>query len=65
MQVKDLVWVVDCRERLGSHYIEWMEHIDRRLFHDIDFSIIFLIVHWKLSDFEWSMGSEEKWKLFF
>jgi len=63
MQVEDMVLVVGCRGGSYGHYIEWMEHVDVRLFHDIDFGVIFMMVHLKVSDFERSMGSEEKLKL--
>jgi hypothetical protein len=65
MQVEDLVLVVGCREGLNGRYIERMKHVDARLFHDIDFGVMFKMMHRKVSDFEPSMGSEENLKLFF
>jgi hypothetical protein len=63
MQVEDMVSMVGCRGGLYNYYIEWMEHVNVRLFHDTDFGVIFMVVHLKVSDFEQSMGSEEKLKL--
>ena len=66
MQVEDLVLVVGCRERLSDDYIEWMKQIKATLFHNIGFSVIFIMmVYLKASEFEQRMGSEGRLKLFF